>query len=173
MKNTIKIAERVPFVVSFKSKVTKSALDCSTVNRNLGSTFYPRLISIYNNLIEGLVLNNNNYFKNVTIPELAEELTRRRDALKMQGLKMKVNEPSKKLVALKNYLLPETVYRNDNFYISVVCRVYFGGEFDSTRPYRWAKEEKVVRFGRHRYLIWNTGKSLSWNISNIYNRQVF
>lgn len=87
--------------------------------------------------MEAMVLNNHSYIKKSTIPELATELMRRKEYIRSQTIKMKINEPPKKLLPLKNYILPETVYRNNNFYVSVVCKVYFGGEFSTTHPFAW------------------------------------
>jgi hypothetical protein len=68
---------------------------------------------------------------------------------------MKINDPPKKLLGLKNYILPETVYRNDNFYISVVCRVYFGSKFNPFGEYSWSPSERIIKLGKYRYLVWN------------------
>ena len=77
------------------------------------------------------------------------------------NVKMKANEPSRKLLTLKNYILPETVYRTDHFYISVVCRAYFGGQYSMDHPFDWFAHEKTFRFGSNRWLLWNTDMSLS------------
>ena len=61
----------MPFTQSFTSKHTKNPLKCSTIDNNLGKNFYPRLIAIYNNLIEALLLKNSTYLKNSVIPELS------------------------------------------------------------------------------------------------------
>ena len=74
---------------------------------------------------------------------------------------MKLNEPANKLLPLKNYIFPETVYRTDNYYISVVCRVYFGGKYSIDHPFNWNANEKVYKFSRNRSLIWHTDQSVS------------
>lgn len=91
MKNTLKLSKHIPFAQPYTSKLTKKPQTVKIITRNLGSTFYPRLISIYNNLIEGMVLNNSNYIKNVATPELAEEIIRRRDHVRTLSIKMKAN----------------------------------------------------------------------------------
>lgn len=73
---------------------------------------------------------------------------------------MKINDPPKKLMPLKNYILPETVFRNDNFYITVVCRVYFGAKFDPFGPYALPNDQVLFKFGKHRFLVWSKSKSL-------------
>lgn len=139
----------------------------------MGANFYPRLVSIYNNLIEALIFNKSDYINKVSTPELSKEISERKSTLWKRGFKMKINSPSEKLFKFKNYFLPERVYRNDNFYISVACRVYFGGENKSVLPSLWPKEKKAIRFGKHRFFVWNTTKSIGENISNIFNNQLF
>lgn len=71
MKSAIKLTESIPFTQSFTSKLTKSPLKCKTVTNNLGNTFYPRLVSIYSNLIEAMVTQNPLYIRQTAIPELS------------------------------------------------------------------------------------------------------
>lgn len=145
---------------------------CKTVERNLGPTFYPRLMSIYNNLLESMALRNSEYIKNTCAPPLAQELLKTKEQLWNMGLKAKVNEPQRKLLPLKNYLFKETVYRVDNFYISVVCRVYFGGVFHSKQGWESSPYEKVYRFGQNRFLVYNRAHSLWWNFKRWRAQQV-
>jgi hypothetical protein len=167
------LTEHLPFSQSFTSKWSRHPLPVKRVNSNLGTTFYPRLIAIYNNFMEALVSNNYGYIRKTAVDELAGELICRKEQVKSQNIKLKINEPGKKLLPLKNYFMPETVYRNDNFYVSVVCKVYFGGEFSINRPYHWQPEEKLIWLGRNRCLVLDTSKSYSQNLENMRTRQIY
>jgi len=51
-----------PFAQAFKSK-QKSFLPLKKVANNLGTTFYSRLIMIYSNIVDAIVLNKPEYIK--------------------------------------------------------------------------------------------------------------
>lgn len=90
------------------------------------------------------------------MPELFEELTKRRDYHKKLGLKMKINEPTKKLLPFKNYIMPERIYRNENFYISLIAKVYMGGQLSQPASYHFPANCKLVKIGLNRVLVWNS-----------------
>jgi neutral trehalase len=110
MMNALKLAKQLPFTHNFNSKL-KSFLPVKSVIRNLGNTFYPRLIQIHQNLAEALVQNNVKYLKQTVIPELEEELVAIKAHYKTLGCRLKFNEPHKKLLTLKNYIVPETIFK--------------------------------------------------------------
>lgn len=56
--------------------------------------------------MEALVLNNTNYIKVSTIPELAAELTEIKTNYRTLGYKLKLSESKKKLLVIKNYIWP-------------------------------------------------------------------
>ncbi len=76
------------------------------------------------------------------------------------GCRLKINEPHGKLTLFKNYLLPETVFRTPQFYISVACRVYFGARMSSTSAYGWSASQKVIRVGNYKYIVYDRSLSL-------------
>ena len=120
-----------------------------------------------------MILNNTQYIKNTCAPPLAEQLLKKRDQLRSMGLKIKISQPERKLLPLKNYIFKETVYRSDHYYVSVVGKVYFGGIFDPKKGEESSPFASVFRFGRNRYVVYNKAHSLWWNIKNWYNRQLF
>lgn len=69
MKKALNLAKKLPFTFPYKSEL-KSLLPVKIVKRNLGDTFYPRLIQIHQNLTEALILNNFKYIKQAVIPQL-------------------------------------------------------------------------------------------------------
>jgi hypothetical protein len=69
MNKALNLSKKLPFTFPFKSSL-KNLLPVKTVKRNLGDTFYPRLIQIHQNLTEALVLNNFKYIKQAVIPQL-------------------------------------------------------------------------------------------------------
>jgi hypothetical protein len=70
MKGNLKIYEKLPFAASFQRKMGRP-LTLRKVNRILGSTFYPRLSAIYQNMVEAVTYANYGYIKKNAIPELA------------------------------------------------------------------------------------------------------
>ena len=82
---------------------------------------------------------------------------------------MRLNEPVRKLLPLNNYFLPETVFRKEHFYVSTVCRAYFGSSLRT--DYGWGEGERVLKFGRNRFLIWNSNHSLLGNLGRAKDRQ--
>lgn len=60
---------RLPFVESFKSAI-KRGLSKTTVDGNLGETFYPRLHAIHNNIVDAIVHNQTDYLATVASPAL-------------------------------------------------------------------------------------------------------
>lgn len=69
MKKALNLSKKLPFSFPFKSSL-KSLLPVKTAKRNLGDTFYPRLIQIHQNMTEALILNNFKYIKQAVIPQL-------------------------------------------------------------------------------------------------------
>jgi hypothetical protein len=105
MKKVLNLSRKLPFTFSFNSSL-KSLLPVKTIIRNLGNSFYPRLIQIHQNMTEALVLNSFKYIKQAVIPELEEELLSIKSEYKTLGCRLKINEPTKKLLTNKNYFLP-------------------------------------------------------------------
>ena len=107
------------------------------------------------------------------MPELFEEFTKRRDYHKKLGLKMKINEPTKKLLPLKNYIMPERTYRNDNFYISLVAKVYWGGQLSQPASYHFPSSCRLLKIGLNRVIVWNSELSGWQNMLSWYNNQIY
>ena len=82
---------------------------------------------------------------------------------------MRLSDPTRKLLPLNNYILPETVFRKENFYVSVACRAYFGSSVRTT--YNWEETEKVFKIGKRRFLIWNKDCIFFENLGRVKDRQ--
>ena len=70
MKGNLKIYEKLPFAASFQRKMSKT-LTVRKVNSILGSTYYPRLTAIYQNMLEAVTYANFGYIRKNAVPELA------------------------------------------------------------------------------------------------------
>lgn len=67
MKGNYKIYDKLPFAASYHPS-TLLSLPTRKVNRVLGSTFYPRLTAIYQNLLEAVTYANYGYIKKNAVP---------------------------------------------------------------------------------------------------------
>jgi len=62
-----KLIKQLPFSNSFESKL-KAALPLKWLIRNLGATFYPRLVQIHQNIVQSIAHNDQKYLKSAMIP---------------------------------------------------------------------------------------------------------
>lgn len=159
---------RLPFVESFPSAI-RLGLPRSTVEGNLGDTFYPRLHAIHNNIVEALVHNQTDYLAAIATPALVHALAARRLELTNSGHRLRLHKPRNKLIALRNAVLPQRVYCTPDCYISVACRVYFGAGH-SEAP---LEDLSHLRVGRWRWVCWDKRLDFTRNLRNLYQQQLY
>lgn len=172
MKGILNLGNQLPFTHSFKSTL-KGLLPVRTVIGNLSISFYPRLVQIHQNITEALVQNNHKYLKEAMVPDLQAELAAIKASYKSLGCRLKLNDPRKKLITTKNLILPDSVFRTQNYYVSVACKVYFGGQLDHKFPRLWPPHKKIIRFGKYRYLVYDSSLSLRDNLQLIFSHSLY
>lgn len=166
----------LPFIKSYNPG-KRRFVSMSRTQAFLGYNFYPRLNSIYTNLVEAMAKKDYRYLGANLEKTLVSKLFDEMNTMDSTQYNLRLQMPKVKLSPLKPKRFEkftkfrERVWSNGMTKIGLQCFVYFGQKFDRSSPLLDKKD--FTRVGEFRYLKWNTETGLLENVGNLYNNQTF